>query len=410
MLRDTEASVAHALFREAPEALLVVRGDLVETANDLAAELSGRDLAGVPIRDAIPQWRVEPLPRVPFEAMLRRDDGDLPVQVRVRARADGSLLVSLRDARELLAGREAEAALVEAEARYRSLVEQIPAVVYADDGLRTVYVSPQIEPILGITPEAYRDDPDMWLRMVHPEDRASVEAQSEAFLAGEGGDLADYRMVRPDGRVVWVRDRAYAHRDEGGRVLWEHGILFDVTELKEAEARIAHLAFHDPLTGLANRQLFEETLALAIDRARRTEKIVGVLFLDLDEFKVVNDTLGHHAGDALLRELARRLATCTRSEDLVARHGGDEFLMVLGDLAPEDHRDVIDGIVARIQAALAASFVVQDTTVHTHASVGVSLFPTDADDVEGLLRNADVAMYRAKRLEPGGRVYFEADA
>jgi diguanylate cyclase (GGDEF)-like protein len=215
-------------------------------------------------------------------------------------------------------------------------------------------------------------------------------------------------MIRPDGRVVWVRDRAYAHRDEGGRVLLEHGILFDVTELKEAEARIAHLAFHDALTGLANRQLFEETLAIAIERARRTARLVGVLFLDLDEFKVVNDTFGHHAGDTLLAEVAVRLSASTRSEDLVARHGGDEFLMVLGDLSPDDHRAVIDRIVGRVQVALAEPFELQGAVVRTHASVGISLFPTDAEDVEGLLRDADAAMYRAKRLDPGGRVYHDA--
>src|SRR4249919_3650670 len=139
-------------------------------------------------------------------------------------------------------------------------------------------------------------------------------------------------MVRPDGRIVWIRDRAFAHRDDAGRVLWEQGILFDVTELKEAEARIAHMAFHDGLTGLANRQLFEETLSLALERANRDLTIVAVLFLDLDNFKLVNDTLGHHAGDRLLIEVAARLNDCTRGTDLVARQGGDEFLMLLADL------------------------------------------------------------------------------
>ena len=243
-------------------------------------------------------------------------------------------MVAVRDARELIAGREAAVALVEAEARYRSLVEQIPAVVYADDGNVTEYVNPQIEEILGVSPEAYRADPDMWLRMVHPEDRDRVEAQSRAFIAGEGGDLEDYRMVRPDGRIVWVRDRAYAHRDADGRAVFEHGILFDVTELKDAEARVAHMAYHDGLTSLANRQLFEQTLILAVERAKRDETSVAVVFLDLDNFKLVNDSLGHHAGDLLLSELADRLRTSTRETDLVARQGGDEFLMLLADLDP----------------------------------------------------------------------------
>ncbi len=399
-----------SLFRHAPEALLVVRNGVVERANERACELIGRDPSGSSIREAVPVWPHGREQEVPFDALVvRSGEEDLPVEVRVQACPDGASIVSLRDARELIAGREAEAALVEAEERYRTLVEQIPAVVYSDEGMTTQYVSPQIEEILGVTPDAYRDDPDMWLRMVHPDDRPRVEAQSDAFLAGVGGDLHDYRMIRPDGRIVWVRDRAYAHRDEEGRVLWEHGILFDVTELKEAEARIAHMAFHDALTGLANRALFEETLALTLERARRTAYVVAVLFLDLDNFKVVNDTLGHHAGDRLLAELAGRLTSCTRGEDLVARQGGDEFLMVLGDLPRDSHRQVIDAVVGRVQIALAEPFDLLGTEFHAHASVGVSLFPWDGDDAEMLLRNADIAMYRAKGLEPGGHVYYVAE-
>src|SRR3972149_10558577 len=142
-----------------------------------------------------------------------------------------------RAARALPPGRGAETRLAEAAARSRSLVEQAPAVVYADDGELTTYVSPQIHEILGVTPEGYIADPDMWMEMVHPDDRQMVRSQSEAFLRGEGGDLSDYRMVRPDGRVVWIRDRAFAFRDQGGKVLWEHGLLLDVTPLKEAGER-----------------------------------------------------------------------------------------------------------------------------------------------------------------------------
>jgi diguanylate cyclase (GGDEF)-like protein/PAS domain S-box-containing protein len=413
MLQDPQIAATdrtERMFDRAPEALLVVRDGVVERMNDRASELVGHDLTGSAIRDAVPDWREGLEQEVPFDAtVVHAGREDLPVEVRVRTCPDGAAIVSLRDARELLAGREAEAALAEAEERYRSLVEQIPAVVYADEGMTTHYVSPQIQQILGVTPDAYRADPGMWLRMVHPDDRAWVEAQSDAFLAGDGGDLDDYRMIRPDGRVVWVRDRAYAHRDPEGKVQWEHGILFDVTELKDAEARIAHMAFHDGLTGLANRALFEETLGLALERARRASRMVGVLFIDLDNFKVVNDTLGHHAGDRLLAELAERLTACTRGEDLVARQGGDEFLMVLGDLSERSHRRAVDAVVVRIRAALGEPFDLLGTEFQAHASIGVSLFPRDGEDVETLLRNADIAMYRAKALEPGGHVYFVAE-
>lgn len=222
--------------------------------------------------------------------------------------------------------------------------------------------------------------------------RASVETESVAFLVGQGGDLTDYRMVRPDGRIVWIRDRAFAHHDDQGRVLWEQGILFDVTELKEAEARIAHMAFHDGLTGLANRQLFEETLALALERAKRDLAVVAVLFLDLDNFKRVNDTLGHHAGDRLLVEVAARLKGCTRGTDLVARQGGDEFLMLLADLDLGEVDAATREVAERVHQALEQPFGLQGSEFRPRGSMGISLYPQDAYDAETLLKNADIAM------------------
>jgi diguanylate cyclase (GGDEF)-like protein/PAS domain S-box-containing protein len=399
------------LFEASPEAAFVLRDGGIELVNERFIELLGRDATGDPIRETVPDWRDGLEAGVPFEANLRcPDGGSLPIEVRLRALGGGREIASIRDARELIAGREAAAALEEAEARYRDMVEHIPAVVYADDGGVTSYVNPQIERILGVSPEEYREDPDLWLRLVHPDDRQRVREQSDAFLAGEGRDLDDYRMVRPDGRVVWIRDRAFAHRGPDGRVLAEHGVMFDVTELKEAQARIAHMAYHDGLTALANRQLFEETLSLAVERARRDGSSVAVVFLDLDNFKLVNDSLGHHAGDVLLTELAGRLSTCTRETDLVARQGGDEFLMLLADLDQEQAETISGRVAGRVADALMQPFVLQGTEFHVRGSVGISLYPRDAVDAETLLKNADIAMYRAKRLEPGGHVFFASES
>ena len=393
-------------FAAGPEALLVLRGLRVVGASTRATELIARDLSGSDIRTAIPGWPEEPDPEAPFDAVLRVHDEDLPIEVRTRSLPDGLLVASIRDARALIAGREAQALLVEAEQKYRGLVEQIPAVVYSDDGQFTNYVSPQIEQILGVTAAEYLADPDMWMCMVHPDDRATVEAESDAFLAGHGGDLTDYRMIRPDGRIVWIRDRAFAQRDEEGRVVWEQGILFDVTELKDAEARIAHMAFHDGLTGLANRQLFEETLELALERARRDRSVVAVLFLDLDNFKQVNDAFGHHAGDLLLVEVAQRLRDCTRGTDLVARQGGDEFLILLADLETGGATTTLATLAGRVQVALAEPFRLYGVDLAPSASVGISQFPNDAYDAETLLKNADIVMYRAKREGPGRHRFF----
>jgi len=400
---------AARLLAAVPEAVLVVRDGEIAYTNERAVALIGRDPTGDPPAALVEGWRAQA--DEAFEGTLRTsDDVAFPVQVRLTDLDGATTVAVLGDARALLAARQAEAAQERAEAKYRSLVEQIPAVVYADEGgAVTTYVSPQIEHILGVTPEAYKGDPDLWLRMIHPDDRARVQQESDAFLRGEGGDLADYRMVRPDGRVVWIRDRAYAHRDGDGRVVWEHGILFDVTELKEAEERIAYMAFHDALTGLANRALFEESLGLAIERAKRTDLGVAVLFLDLDNFKDVNDSLGHHAGDDLLVRFADRLQTCTRDADLVARQGGDEFLMLLGDLAPADAVPTAIHVAQRIEAAMADPFHVLERAIDARGSIGISLFPRDAQDAASLMRQADAAMYRAKRSARGEHVFWAGD-
>jgi diguanylate cyclase (GGDEF)-like protein len=182
-----------------------------------------------------------------------------------------------------------------------------------------------------------------------------------------------------------------------------------VTQLKEAEARVAHMAYQDGLTGLPNRQLFEETLTLAVERAKREQALVAMLYLDVDNFKLVNDSLGHHSGDALLRELAERLKTCTRETDLVARQGGDEFLILLADLEADGADEAIRLVAGRMYEALREPFDLNGVEFHARGSTGISVFPRDAADVETLMKNADVAMYRAKRLEPGGYLFFAGE-
>ena len=403
---------AERLLAAVPEAVLAVREGTVLYANAQAVALLGpAATAGACAETLVRGWTDLPNGGS-FEGVLPLEAGSpkLPVEVAVSPLGDeGTRVVVVRDATDRFALRDAEVARMAVEARYKSLIEQIPAVVYADEGgEETTYVSPQITEILGVTPEAYQGDPGMWMRMIHPDDRVRVQEESEAFIAGVGGDLADYRMVRPDGSIVWIRDRAYAVRDDAGRVLWEHGILFDVTELKEAEARIAHMAFHDALTGLANRALFEESLALAIGRAQRAELWVAVLFLDIDNFKQVNDTMGHHAGDELLRQFADRLRESTRDADLVARQGGDEFLLLLGDLEADVARETAEGVAVRVERSMAAPFTVEEREVDSHGSIGISLYPVDATDAAGLMQYADAAMYRAKRSARGAHVFWDA--
>ena len=190
------------LFTAAPEALLVVRGHRIELANEAAAAFLGGDPTGLEIREVIADWVEGADAGVPFDATVRTPGrGELAGEVRVQRIDASTAIVAIRDARALIAGREAEAALSEAETRYRGLVEQIPAVVYADDGEITTYVSPQIQQILGVSPEAYRQDPDMWLHMVHP-DRSDTGAGRERGIPrrlGQGPHrLPDGATRRPD--------------------------------------------------------------------------------------------------------------------------------------------------------------------------------------------------------------------
>jgi diguanylate cyclase (GGDEF)-like protein len=184
------------------------------------------------------------------------------------------------------------------------------------------------------------------------------------------------------------------------------GLIQDITPRKAAEADIAFLAYHDTLTGLLNRAVFEQHLEAAVARAVRADRAVAVLFLDLDQFKEVNDSLGHSAGDALLRHVANCLSSAVRDSDIVARQGGDEFLVLLPDVeygngTPRGKHDmalqVAEMIAQRIRTLLEAPLMIADRELRTSASIGISIYPFDATDGRFLIQSADAAMYRRKQ-------------
>ncbi len=315
---------------------------------------------------------------------------------------------------------DAQAELHQAKTKYGALVEQIPAIVYvdvADDDMSTTYVSPQIQAILGYAAQEYIDDPQLWENILHADDRENAKA---TYLRGrESGDpfVFEYRLIARDGRTVWFRDSAIVLTDAQGRPEHIQGVMLDITESKIAEERIAFLAYHDKLTGLPNRTMFDELLGLALARAKRHSLGVVVVTVDLDDFKLVNDSLGHEAGDTILVQFAQRLSDATRETDLVARPGGDEFLLLLADLDPAPgghgvHESVsvaAESVALRIQQALRTPFTVGDTELYVTASLGISAFPDDAVDAPTLLKNAETAMFRSKRSGPGGYVLHAKD-
>ena len=375
-------------------------------------ELLGRQVGGLLATDLSTQPAGSA-----FETTCTRRDGDeLPVEVHI-GRIEGAtplLVVTLRDRTELEAGR---AARFEAEAKYRALVEHIPAVVYldpVDEDSESIYVSPQVVELLGISQDQWLTNPYAWRHHVHPEDiERAWDEYRHAYNAHEPLNH-EYRMLHENGSVRWVLEQAYPIDDESGDPWLIQGVIFDITERKRAEEQVAFLAYHDKLTGLPNRALFEEMLETAIARAHRHDLGVGVLYLDLDNFKLVNDSLGHHAGDELLIQLAERLRGCTRETDMVARQGGDEFLLLLADLergmGPVSGTEagvlVAESVSTRVHEALREPFDLDGVEFFASASIGVSLFPQDAADATSLLKNADTAMYQSKKSDPGGYVVY----
>jgi diguanylate cyclase (GGDEF)-like protein/PAS domain S-box-containing protein len=419
----------------------------------------------------------------------------------------------------------AEENLREAEQKYRTLVEQIPAVTYidlADDLGTSVYTSPQIEQMLGYTPEEWQEN-KLWPKCLHPDDRERVLAADERFEAGGEPFSDEYRLFAKDGSVVWVREEAVLVRGEAGQPLFWQGVMFDITRRKEAEERLrfsaaelralfeamddvvfeidvrgryvriaptnrsllyrpreellgktlhetlpaktaeellghirrslesrktekaeyslliegrevrfegtvtplsqesvvfvgrditerkaleerlAYQALHDPLTNLPNRVLFTDRLRQALSRAKRARRALAIMFMDLDNFKVVNDSLGHQTGDRLLKLVSKRIGVLLRPEDTVARLGGDEFVILLEDLDAAGASRVAE----RILGELRKPFTLGRRQFFVTASIGIAVGGCNEKHTAELLRDADLAMYRAKHSGKARYAVFE---
>jgi len=224
-------------------------------------------------------------------------------------------------------------------------------------------------------------------------------------LLETGSWQGEFWNRRKNGEVYPVRMHINAVKDQDGRTLQYVGVFSDITSIKQYEERLEYLANHDPLTGLPNRLLLNDRIKQGIARAQRTDEQLAVLFIDLDLFKKINDSLGHPAGDQLLQAVATRLSACVRAKDTVARLGGDEFVVVLDDIS--DMTSVVS-LAEMILFAIAAPLTIDNHPVYVSASIGISTFPNDGNDSVTLLANADAAMYKAK--ESGRNAFWFCDA
>jgi diguanylate cyclase (GGDEF)-like protein/PAS domain S-box-containing protein len=330
---------------------------------------------------------------------LRRDGSAVWVQITASVIRDDqgepSHFLSLMQ--DIGARKHAESALRESREQFEQLANHIPEGFWITDVSaprreQLVYASPSFETIagfrLGSLPEAWRT----WKRAIHPEDSERV-MKAYRDMRDDGVDQ-EFRIVRPDGTVRWVHARGFPVRDGRGEVYRVAGIVEDVTEQRTLEQRLLHQAQHDALTDLPNRVLCFDRLGQAIGQAQRRDWKVALLFIDLDRFKNVNDTLGHALGDELLRQAAARLAQCVREEDTVARLGGDEFGVILGDMT---HAQDAALVAQKILERFAVPFTVGGHEAFVTASIGIASYPVDGADAATLGMNADAAMFRAKR-------------
>lgn len=403
--------------------------NLVETSNDLiwSIDREGRwtylngaavrriwggeasDMLGSPFSDSLAgevRQRDEAVfnrilngePLYNYETRHLRRDGtpvDLSFNALPLRNQAGEVVGATGTARDITEGKLAAAALYESVERLRLAVDAADLYYWEWNVTEDSFTwGRDPTALLGPETPGSTGSPD-FRKAIHPDDRERYEDACNRTLQAGEAHMCEFRIVGREGQVRWLAARGNVVYDSIGAPARVIGVSQDVTERKRQEEEVRYLAYHDTLTGLPNRRLLDDRLQQAVFAAQRRDARLAVLVIDLDHFKAVNDTLGHKAGDAVLREIANRLMGCVRKADTLARQGGDEFVIVIPDLGLETDCSVV---AEKILRTLVPEIRVDGRAFKIGASIGISLFPGDAGDGETLLRNADVAMYRAKEL------------
>jgi diguanylate cyclase (GGDEF)-like protein/PAS domain S-box-containing protein len=339
------------------------------------------------------------------ELALAGEQRWLLVRKSALERADGTRVV-VSVVTDLTQRRAIEQALRASETRFRDFAAAASEFVWETDLKgRFTYVSSRVETVWG-----YREDELLGrtpLELAPPGEAERVRDWLERNM-GEDGAFKDLeqRIATKHGEVRWLLINAVGMFDHHGARIGQRGAARDITDRKQAEARISQLATRDALTNLPNRLLLNDRLQHAVAAARRQAHVVAVMFIDLDRFKTINDSLGHDVGDDLLCEVAQRLSRCVRDSDTLARLGGDEFVIVLDGLKdPADARLIGHSVMQ----ALSAPFMIRGQQLVTSASIGVSCFPGDGGDAAALMRHADIAMYHAKSAGRNALQFFSEE-
>ncbi len=261
------------------------------------------------------------------------------------------------------------------------------------------YVSPSCKGVTGFEPLDFYEDPKLLEKIIDPDNWEKWKLHRHSMAKNGQVNPIEFKIRTRDGEVRWIHHICQKVTGKNGESLGVRGSNRDITELKNLQEKLKHMAGHDILTGLPNRSLFMEHLAQTIKEAKRNSSRFAVVFIDLDDFKDINDTYGHEAGDKVLRKLARTLTGVTRENDIVARLGGDEFVGLF-----ELNQDAdIDVIQEKIFNDVLSEIHCSKYDITIYYSLGVSVYPTDGTSVDTLLKKADQAMYQQKEINKAER-------
>jgi diguanylate cyclase (GGDEF)-like protein/PAS domain S-box-containing protein len=268
-----------------------------------------------------------------------------------------------------------------------------------------IFLSPRCKEMLGYAEDQISNNMDEWVKLIHPDDLPCLVSSRAAALEGAARSFEnEHRKFTADGQWKWIQVKGMVvKRSEEGAPLRVIGTYTDISQRKQIEAEVMHLAHYDLITNLPNRTLFLDRLNQDIKKSNRNNKPIAVMMLDLDRFKEVNDTLGHHKGDLLIKLIADRLSSCIRETDTIARLGGDEFLFILTDL---NQITDVDKVAKKVLEIVAEPCLIEGDIAYVTGSIGVTLYPADCIDTDTLLKHADQAMYDAKNSGGNRYSYF----
>jgi len=330
------------------------------------------------------------------------------LEQRIQQRTEQLEIINQKLQMEIAERQLIEESLKVSEERLDSILGAIEDVVWSMDETmsKTLYLNEAVERIYGYPMSDFLEDHNLWLKVIHPEDLNRVKNINHTlFISGSFNE--EYRILRHDREVRWVSNQGHGIYDRDGNLLRVDGIVRDITAQKQAQQQLVHDAFHDALTNLPNRSLFMDRVEQALNHNKRhPQYLFAVMFIDLDRFKMINDSLGHAVGDQFLQAIAKLLVTCLRGGDTVARIGGDEFTILVNDM-----REISEAVMIaeRILHKFLQPIELENQKIFGSVSIGIVISDGEYETADDLIRDADIAMYRSKSNGKGRYTIFDKE-